>query len=111
MLEGLPLETVYFYALVGSAVLAFLLIIFGDVFNFDGPVDPMLIIPWIAFTSLFGYLGEELTAVNSWLILIVSGILSTIIVFFLNFYVLVPLKNSEATISISEKTWRVVLLL
>ena len=46
---------------------------------------------------------EELTAVNSWLILIVSGILSTIIVFFLNFYVLVPLKNSEATISISEK--------
>ena len=63
----------------------------------------MLIIPWIAFTSLFGYLGEELTAVNSWLILIVSGILSTIIVFFLNFYVLVPLKNSEATISISEK--------
>ena len=103
MLEGLPLETVYFYALVGSAVLAFLLIIFGDVFNFDGPVDPMLIIPWIAFTSLFGYLGEELTAVNSWLILIVSGILSTIIVFFLNFYVLVPLKNSEATISISEK--------
>ncbi|WP_206438866.1 hypothetical protein [Enterococcus faecalis] len=103
VLEGLPLETVYFYALVGSAVLAFLLIIFGDVFNFDGPVDPMLIIPWIAFTSLFGYLGEELTAVNSWLILIVSGILSTIIVFFLNFYVLIPLKNSEATISISEK--------
>ena len=45
----------------------------------------------------------KLTAVNSWLILIVSGILSTIIVFFLNFYVLVPLKNSEATISISEK--------
>ena len=79
MLEGLPLETVYFYALVGSAVLAFLLIIFGDVFNFDGPVDPMLIIPWIAFTSLFGYLGEELTAVNSWLILIVSGILQPLL--------------------------------
>ena len=31
MLEGLPLETVYFYALVGSAVLAFLLIIFATV--------------------------------------------------------------------------------
>ncbi|MGH2168444.1 hypothetical protein ACQ1Z1_15510, partial [Enterococcus faecalis] len=59
--------------------------------------------PWIAFTSLFRYLGEELTAVNSWLILIVTGILSTIIVFLLNFYVLVPLKNSLATISISVK--------
>ena len=45
-----------FYALVGSAVLAF-----TNYFLFDGPVDPMLIIPWIAFTSLFGYLGEELT--------------------------------------------------
>ena len=54
MLEGLPLETVYFYALVGSAVLAFLLIIFGDIFNFDGPVDQMMIIQWIDFNSLFG---------------------------------------------------------
>ena len=71
----------------------------------------MLIIPWIAFTSLFGYLGEELTAVNSWLILIVSGILFNHYCFLPKFYVLVPLKNSEATISISEKTWRVVLLL
>ncbi|MGC2933402.1 hypothetical protein [Enterococcus faecalis] len=52
---------------MGSADLRFLLIIFGDIFIFDGPVDPMLIIPWIAFTTLFGYLGEELTAVNRWL--------------------------------------------
>lgn len=94
---------VYFYVLVGSVVFVFLLIIFGDIFNFDGLVDLMLIILWIVFILLFGYFGEELIVVNSWFILIVSGIFLIIIVFFLNFYVLVFLKNLEVIIFILEK--------
>ena len=103
MIGGVSLETIYWYTLIGSAVIALVLVIFGDIFDFDGPIDPMLVVPWFAFTSLFGYLGEKLTSINELLILGVSIILSSGLVFLLNFYVLIPLKNAETTISASEK--------
>ena len=104
MLGGYPLETIYFYVLVGCAALAILLFIFGDIFDFDGPLDPMLLVPWVAFTSLFSLIGEKLFNVNSLVIFLVGAGLATIVVFVLNFYVLVPLRSSEATISSSEKS-------
>lgn len=103
MIRGIPLETIYFYTLIVCAGVAFLLVLFGDVFDFDGPVDPMLIVPWLAFLSLFGYLGEGFTPFTHLFLFLVSAVLATIIVFFLNFYVLVPMRNADATISISEK--------
>lgn len=103
MIQGVPLETIYFYTLIICAGVAVFLVIFGDIFDFDGPVDPMLIVPWFAFTSLFGYLGGQLTSWNEWGILAGSAVLSTILVFFLNFYVLIPMRRAESTISISEK--------
>lgn len=101
-MQGIPIETIYFYLLIVCAGLAFLLVIFGDIFDFDGPIDPMLVIPWLAFVSLFGYLGERLT-INSLLVFLFSAAMATGIVFFLNFYVLMPMRNAESTISISEK--------
>ncbi|MGX6979779.1 hypothetical protein ACWN8V_11085 [Vagococcus elongatus] len=103
MIEGVQLETIYFYALLICAGIAVLLFLFGDIFDFDGPVDPMLIVPWVAFTSLFGYLGEQFVDLSSISIFLLSGGISTLLVFLLNFYIIVPLRNSEATISISEK--------
>lgn len=103
MIQGIPIETIYFYTLVTCAGIAVLLVIFGDVFDFDGPIDPMLAIPWLAFTSLLGYLGERLVDWNHLMLFIVSGAIASILVFFLNFYVLMPMKNAESTISISEK--------
>lgn len=103
MLGGYPLETIYFFVLVACAGIAVLLFIFGDVFEFDGPLDPMLFVPWLAFTSLFGYIGEKLFEINGFLVFLVSAGISTLLVFLLNFYVLVPLRNSEATISTTEK--------
>lgn len=103
MILGVPLETIYFYTLIICAGLAVFLVIFGDIFDFDGPVDPMLIVPWFAFTSLFGYLGGRLTSWNELGILAGSAVLSTTLVFFLNFYVLLPMRRAESTISISEK--------
>lgn len=105
MLLGHPFEQIYFYTLVICAVISILLFLFGDVFDFDGPIDPMLIVPWIAFFSLFGYLGEKLTDVASSWIIVIAIIISSIIVFLLNFYILVPLRHSEASISVSEKTY------
>lgn len=103
MIQGIPIETIYLYVLIFCAGIAVLLVIFGDVFDFDGPIDPMLVIPWLAFTSLFGYLGERLLNWDHLMLFIVSGAVASILVFFLNFYVLTPIKNAEATISISEK--------
>lgn len=103
MLGGYPLETIYFYALIVCAGLAVLLFIFGDIFDFDGPIDPMLIVPWVAFTSLFGYIGEKFFAGNSLMVFLIGAGISTLLVFLLNFYIVVPLRNSEATISTTEK--------
>ncbi len=103
MVQGIPIETIYLYALIICAGLAVLLVIFGDIFDFDGPIDPMLAIPWLAFTSLFGYLGERLLGWNHLMLFLLSGAIASILVFLLNFYVLMPLKNAESTISISEK--------
>ncbi len=98
-----PLDQIYFYLLIGCAGLAFLLFLFGDIFQFDGAIDPMLIVPWLAFTSLVGFIGEKFTEFNSWWIFIGGAAIATLLVFFLNFYLLVPLKNSDATLSSSEK--------
>lgn len=103
MIGGVQLETIYFYALLICAGVAVLLFLFGDIFDFDGPVDPMLVVPWVAFTSLFGYLGERLVDLSGLTVFLISGAISTLLVFLLNFYIIVPLRNSEATISISEK--------
>ncbi|WP_430608135.1 hypothetical protein IGJ55_001405 [Enterococcus sp. AZ170] len=103
MIQGIQIETIYLYVLIVCAVIAVLLVIFGDIFDFDGPIDPMLLIPWLAFTSLFGYLGERLFEWDHLLLFLASGVIASILVFFLNFYVLMPMKNAEATISISEK--------
>ncbi len=103
MIQGIPIETIYLYVLIICAGLAVLLVIFGDIFDFDGPIDPMLAIPWLAFTSLFGYLGERLLGWNHLMLFLLSGAIASILVFLLNFYVLMPLKNAESTISISEK--------
>lgn len=98
------IEQVYFYILIFCTILSVVLFLVGDILQFDGPIDPVLIVPWIAFTSLFGYLGESLSTLGSGWILAIAILLSSVIVFLLNFYILIPLKNSESTISSSEKT-------
>ncbi|MDH6365098.1 membrane protein implicated in regulation of membrane protease activity [Enterococcus sp. PF1-24] len=103
MLMGIPLETIYWYLLLVCAGLAVLMVIFGDVLEFDGAIDPLLIIPFLAFIGLFGHLGEKFLSINSWLLLIMAVSFSGIIVFLLNFYVVVPMRKAEATLSISEK--------
>lgn len=98
------LETIYWYTLLTCAGIAVFLLVFGDIFDFDGPIDPILIVPWLTFTSLFGYLGERLTELDSLFLLISSGAIATVLVFLLNFYVRMPMKNAESTLSASEKT-------
>ena len=103
MIAGYPIDTIYLYVLIGCTVVSIFLFIFGDIFDFDGPIDPMLIVPWVAFTSLIGIVGEKFFGLSSLVVLLISAGLSTIIVFLMNFYILIPLRNSESSISVSEK--------
>lgn len=103
MIGGHSISTIYLYVLIGCTVVSFFLFMFGDIFDFDGILDPMLLVPWIAFTSLFGIIGEKLLPFNSVGILVISAIVSFIIVSLMNFYVLIPLRNAESSISSSEK--------
>lgn len=104
MIGGIPLYNIYFYTLIVCAVLALLLFVFGDIFQFDGPFDPTLIVPWIAFISLIGYIFEKTTYWDSLYIFLGAFGISTVVVLLLNFFVVVPLKKSESTLSSSEKT-------
>ena len=45
MLWGYSLETIYFYVLIVTALLAVISFFVGDIINFDGPIDPVLIVP------------------------------------------------------------------
>ncbi|MGX7419563.1 NfeD family protein [Carnobacterium gallinarum] len=103
MIWGITYETLYFYVLIVTAILAVVTFFIGDIIDFDGPIDPVLIIPFFAFTSLFGYLGETLIGLGSGWILIGSLILASILIFLLNFYLIVPMRDAETTLSTSEK--------
>ncbi|MGY3778625.1 NfeD family protein [Isobaculum melis] len=104
MLWGYPFETLYMYALIGCLVLTLLLFLFSGVFDaFDGPLDPVVVVPWLAFISLFGYIGEAYTSFGSGLILGIAVVIASILVFLLNYYVILPMKKADATISVSEK--------
>ncbi|WEG73880.1 hypothetical protein [Vagococcus intermedius] len=105
MSSAVEMTTIYFYVLIVCASLSVLLVFFGDILEVDGPIAPILVIPWLAFSSLGGYLGEHFSGLNSFLILFISALIATVIVFFLNFYVIVPIKNADATLSSSEKDW------
>lgn len=100
---GEQMQTIYVYVLIFCSISAFVLVIFGDIFHFDGALDPMLVVPWLSFTALFGYLGEIFFEGQHWLVLLGSVTISSILVFLLNFYILMPVRHSEASISISEK--------
>lgn len=103
VIAGYPLDTIYLYVLIGCTAISILLFVFGDIFDFDGPIDPMLIVPWLAFTSLFGIVGENFFELNSVMVLLIGAVISTVVVFLMNFYILIPLRSSEASIAVSEK--------
>ncbi|MBX4221211.1 hypothetical protein KYX90_13705, partial [Enterococcus lactis] len=81
MIGGIAVETIYWYTLLIGAALAVLLIIFGDVFDVDGPLVPILIISWLSFISLFGFLVVRLSALSSLFFFLAGCVISSVLVF------------------------------
>lgn len=109
-LFGMPITTVYLYALIISGVLTFLYVLFADVFHFDTGdlhfLNPVLILAFITFLSASGYLFERLSSLHYLLILGISAVISFILVTLLNVFVLVPLSSAEESLVYKESDLR-----
>ncbi|MBY0120963.1 hypothetical protein [Bacillus sp. S/N-304-OC-R1] len=105
-LFGIGIQTIYLYTLIISGSLIILYLFFGDVVeglsegtNF---LNPVLILAFLTFLSSIGYLLEALTALNSFLILVIAAIFSIILDTLLNVFVLIPLSKSEESLVYTE---------
>ncbi|KKK39293.1 membrane protein [Mesobacillus campisalis] len=107
-LFGMPLETIYFYALVVAGALTILYLLFGDLLGamFEGFINPTLIFSFVTLFSAIGYLAEKLTSFHSILIAAVSAVISFILVALLNIFVLIPLSKAEESLVYRESDLR-----
>ncbi|GAA0328729.1 NfeD family protein [Bacillus carboniphilus] len=107
-LFGTPIETIYLTALIISGIITVLYILFGDVLEgvaeATGFLNPTLILSFITFFSASGYLFEQLTPLNSLLIIAISAIIAIILDVLLNVFVLVPLASAEESLVYTEES-------
>lgn len=107
-LFGLPVETIYLYALIFSGAVTLLYLFFGDALSgiLDGFINPVLIFSFITIFSAAGYAAEELTSLHSMLIAVISATISLILVILLNVFVLIPLSATEESLVYKETDLR-----
>ncbi|GHH97596.1 NfeD family protein [Neobacillus kokaensis] len=111
-LFGMPLVTIYLYALIISGILTILYVLFADVMHFDTGdgglhfLNPVLVFAFITILSASGYLIERLSSLHSLLILAISAVIAFIIVTLLNVFILVPLSSAEESLVYKESDLR-----
>jgi membrane protein implicated in regulation of membrane protease activity len=103
-----PLEIIYLYALIISAILTVLYVLFGDLLDFDGPdiLNPVLILAFVTIFSASSYLIEKLSSIHFVIIIAISAVLALILVTLLNVFVLVPMAAAEESLVYREKDLR-----
>lgn len=106
-LFGTPLPTIYLYVLIISGALTLLYLFFGEMIDgiFDGVdfLNPVLIFSFLMIFSASGYLFESFTSIHSFVVAIISAIISFILVTLLNIFVLVPLSKAEESLVYKEE--------
>ncbi|MDM5187006.1 phosphate ABC transporter permease [Bacillus sp. DX4.1] len=101
ILFGYPLETIYLYGFIISAVLTVIYIFFGDIFESifsfsSGPTSIFtILLSFLAMLCGFSYIGEYLFSWNSIVIFILSFCISFIGVFTMKILILKPIAESE----------------
>lgn len=107
-LFGTPIESIYLTTLIISGLITVLYILFGDVLEgvaeATGFLNPTLILSFVTFFSASGYLFEQLTPLNSNLIIAISGVIALILDVLLNVFVLVPLASAEESLVYTEES-------
>ncbi|UOE94326.1 hypothetical protein [Alkalihalobacillus sp. LMS39] len=106
---GYSLQFIYLVGLIIGGVLTLLYILLGDIiegiFEFipDGIFNPSLVLSFISVLSATGYLLERFTAMNSFLILFISGGGALLFVTLLNIFIFIPLSNAEESLAYSDE--------
>lgn len=98
-LFGYPIQTIYLTTLIVSGAFTVLYIFFGDIA--EAALDflnPTLILAFLTFLSASGYLLEQITSLNSLVILFISIVIAFILDILLNIFVLVPLSSAEESL-------------
>lgn len=103
---GVPLQTIYLYGLMISAILTFLYLLFGDVVEgiFEGMnfINPILPFSFFTIFTASGYLLELFTSLHSLLGAFISAIIAFILVALLNIFVVIPLSTAEESLVYEE---------
>lgn len=105
---GLSIESFYLYALIISAAVTILYLLFGDFLDglLEGFINPVLILAFITFTAASGYLFELLSNLNHLIIIIISIIIALVLDIFLNVFVLIPLSKAEESLVYTTSSLR-----
>ncbi|MCU9614485.1 hypothetical protein OEV98_13145 [Caldibacillus lycopersici] len=107
-LFGMPIQNVYLWVLLIAGALTLLYILFGDFLDAVGEgipfLNPVIILVFLIFHSASGYVMEQVTAMNSWLIMILSALLSVLLTALLHIFVLVPLSSAEESLAYTDES-------
>ncbi|QTD43421.1 NfeD family protein [Sporosarcina sp. Te-1] len=107
-LFGMPIVQVYLTVLIIAGLATILYIFFSDITEGIGEgsplLDPAVILAFITFTSAIGYILELLTGWNHSLILIVSLVGAILLDVLLYFFVLLPLKSAEVSMTYTDES-------
>ena len=108
LLFGAELPTVYLFTLIIVGCITILYLFFSDLFDgvFEGIpfIDPAVILSFITITSAGGFLLEKFTDLSSSLNFIIACIISGIISSLIYFFILVPLKSAEVSLAYTEES-------
>ncbi|MDQ0270841.1 hypothetical protein [Cytobacillus purgationiresistens] len=109
-LFGLPIETIYLYALIISGSLIILYLFFGDIVEGIGEaagfLNPVLILAFITFMSAAGFILEYLTSINSLIIALIAAGIALLLDILLNVFVLIPMSSAEESLAYTEDSLR-----
>ena len=106
-LFGVPIETIYLYALIIAGILIVIYLFFGDVLEGIGEetfLNPVLILAFIVFFSTSGYVLEKVTSLHSLMIIAISAVIALIFDTLLNVFILIPLASAEESLSYTEES-------
>lgn len=107
-LFGMPIVQVYLTVLIIAGLATILYIFFSDITEGIGEgspfLDPAVILAFITFTAAIGYILELVTGWNHSLILVVSLVGAILLDVLLYFFVLLPLKSAEVSMTYTDES-------
>ncbi|WP_153732145.1 hypothetical protein [Sporosarcina obsidiansis] len=107
-LFGIAIQQLYLYILIIAGIASLLYVLISDMAEGIGELspflDPAVILAFVTFTSATAYIGELLTSLTSWSILIMAVVIAIVLDFLLYFFVLVPLRSAEVSLAYTDES-------